>query len=71
MTHLIYKELLIQQIMQLLTKMKNSYPGIYRYLEESSLSVYQKNGHDIYPSDLEAYIATLEEQMKNYTETVS
>lgn len=71
MTHLINRELLIQQIMGLLTKMKNGYPGLYRYLDESSLSVYLKNDHDIYPSDLEAYIVSLEEQMKRSTESIS
>jgi hypothetical protein len=71
MTNVIYKALLIQQIMGLLTKMKNGYPALYRYLDESSLSVYLKNDHDIYPSDMEAYIVSLEEQMKSTTGTMS
>lgn len=67
MTHPIYKELLIQQIMQLLNKMKTSYPELYRYLDESSLSAYPKNDHNISSPDLEAYVVMLEEQMENYT----
>lgn len=71
MTHLVYKEPLIQQIMRLLNKMKTSYPGLYRYLDESSLSAYQKNDHNVSSPDLETYIVTLEEQMRNYTEIES
>jgi hypothetical protein len=71
MIHLTYKEPLIQHIMRLLNKMKTSYPGLYRYLDENSLSAYQKNDHNISSPDLEAYMVTLEEQMKNYTEIVS
>jgi hypothetical protein len=71
MTHLIYKEFLIQQVMQLLNTMKTCYPGLYRHLDENSLPVYPKNDAEIYPSGLEAYIATLEEQMMSYTEAAS
>jgi hypothetical protein len=70
MAHLIYKELLIQRIMQLLNKMKTGHPELYRYLDESSLPAYPKNDQHISSRDLEAYIITLEEQMKNYTEIV-
>lgn len=69
MNNLIYKESLIQQIMRLLTRMKTNHPELYRYLDESSLSGYHKNDNNISSGDLVAYIATLEEQMENYTES--
>jgi hypothetical protein len=47
--------------------MKTNHPELYRYLDESSLSAYHKNDNNISSGDLVAYIATLEEQMENYT----
>ena len=59
----------MQEVIQLTTEIETNYPELYKYLNETPLSVGEAQNKTINTHDLKDYLATLREQLLHYLET--
>ncbi len=60
---------LMQEIIQITTEIETSYPELYKYLEETPLTIGESNMQPISTNDLLKYLETLKEQLRHHVET--
>jgi hypothetical protein len=60
---------LMEEIIQISSEMESKYPELYKYLNETPLFLGESQGKEINTKDLENYLNTLKEQLKDYIQT--
>ena len=60
---------LIQEIIQLTSKIESDYPELYNYLGETPLSVSESGEKAVSTDDLNKYLDTLKSQLQRHIET--
>ena len=60
---------LMQEVVDLTTKIETEYPELYRYLDETPLDLGRHPEKEISVEDLKNYLTTLREQLKEYIVT--
>jgi hypothetical protein len=68
MNNLFSKNQLMQETIQLTTKMGIDYPELYKFLDETPLFLHYRKDNAICAADFEEYIETLKYQMRNHVE---
>jgi hypothetical protein len=69
MNNTLSKNQLMQEAILLTSEMRTSYPELYKFLDETTLFLSNKNGNQISTSDFEKYLQTLKAQLRNYIGT--
>ncbi|MCA0380744.1 MAG: hypothetical protein LCH58_01180 [Bacteroidetes bacterium] len=57
---------LMQEIISISSTIESDYPELYKYLDETPFKICETNKNEICISDLEEYLKTLKEQLKDY-----
>jgi hypothetical protein len=57
---------LMKEIVSLTANIETNYPELYKYLEETPLFLCKTEEKEICTTDLEGYLQTLKEQLKNH-----
>ncbi|MGZ3864586.1 MAG: hypothetical protein ACXVPN_15335 [Bacteroidia bacterium] len=57
---------LMQEVVDLTTKIETEYPELYKYLDETPLSLGQHPEKEVTVADLKNYLQTLREQLKDH-----
>ena len=60
---------IMQEIIRLTTEIETSYPELYKYLDETPLSLDISSEKSISTNDLKNYLDTLTEQLKDHIKT--
>ena len=60
---------LMEEIIQLTSEMESKYPELYKHLNETPLFLGKSPEKEISTKDLENYLNTLKEQLKDYIQT--
>ena len=60
------KQVVIQEITNLTTKIETKYPELYRFLDENPLTIPSKNDWDIDLKNLEDYLESLKQLVQQY-----
>jgi len=60
---------LMLEIVELTTKIESDYPELYKYLDETPVSLGHSQGKEISTIDLEAYLTKLKTLLREYIET--
>jgi hypothetical protein len=60
---------LMQEIIRLTSNIETNYPELYRYLDETPLSLGNATSKEISTTDLENYLNTLKEQLHEHIVT--
>ncbi len=61
----------MQEVILLTANIETNYPELYKYLDETPFNICKSEKSDICVTDLEEYIATLKNQLKNHIKTHS
>lgn len=61
--------ILMQEIISLTSNIETNYPELYQYLDETPLYLCKTEEKVICAADLEEYLETLKEQLKNHIKT--
>jgi hypothetical protein len=59
----------MKEIIQLTTEIETKYPELYKYLNETPLSIAETQNKAINTQDLKEYLATLRSQLQHHIET--
>lgn len=62
-------ESLLKEITDLTNKIRDSYPELYGFLEEDTLTLPTTNQPEVDETSLQNYLESLKELVKNYLET--
>ena len=60
---------LMEEIIQLSSEMQSNYPELYKNLNETPLFLGKSTEKEISTKDLESYLNTLKEQLKDFIES--
>jgi hypothetical protein len=60
---------LMQEIIQLTANIETNYPELYKYLNETPLSIGVATGKEVNTHDVKEYLATLKSQLQHHIET--
>jgi hypothetical protein len=60
---------LMQEIVEFTTEIETNYPELYKYLDETPILISNSTNKGISSTDLENYLNTLKEQLKDYIKT--
>lgn len=60
---------LMQEIIQLTGNIETNYPELYKYLEETPLSLTETDAKMVDTEDLKKYLETLKAQLRHHIET--
>jgi predicted Rossmann fold nucleotide-binding protein DprA/Smf involved in DNA uptake len=60
---------LMQDIIQLTTEIETKYPELYKYLNETPLSLYENATERVQTTELEQYLETLKSLLQHHIET--
>ena len=60
---------LMQNIIELTTVIETKYPELYKYLDETPLSIGKHPEREISTTDLQSYLQTLKTLLEDYIET--
>jgi len=60
---------LMQNIIELTTVIETKYPELYKYLDETPLSIGKHPEKEISTTDLQSYLQTLKTLLEDYIET--
>ena len=60
---------LMQNIIELTTVIETKYPELYKYLDETPLSIGKHPEKEISTTDLQSYLQVLKTQLEDYIET--
>ncbi|HXU28285.1 MAG TPA: hypothetical protein VN698_13725 [Bacteroidia bacterium] len=60
---------LMQNIIELTTVIETKYPELYKYLDETPLSIGKHPEKEISTTDLQSYLLVLKTQLEDYIET--
>ena len=60
---------LMQNIIELTTVIETKYPELYKYLDETPLSIGKHPEKEINTTDLQSYLQTLKTLLEDYIET--
>lgn len=60
---------LMQEIIQLTTLIETDYPELYKYLDETPITVCNTEEKTICSNDLEQYLETLKQQLSKHIKT--
>ena len=60
---------LMQNIIELTTVIETKYPELYKYLDETPLSIGKHPEKEISTTDLQSYLQTLKNLLEDYIET--
>lgn len=56
----------MQEIVSLTANIETNYPELYKYLDETPISICETEKKEICTEDLEEYLSTLKNQLKNH-----
>jgi hypothetical protein len=60
---------LMQDVLNLTTKIETEYPELYKYLDETPIRLSARPEKDVTISDLKNYLQTLREQLEEHVKT--
>ncbi|WP_284652060.1 hypothetical protein [Flavobacterium terrisoli] len=60
---------LMQDIIQLTTEIETKYPELYKYLNETPLTISEVTSDVIHTTELKKYLETLKSQLQHHIET--
>ena len=60
---------LMQEIIRLTTEIETQYPELYKYLNETPLTLSETGNQKIHTTELELYLETLKSQLVHHIET--
>jgi hypothetical protein len=60
---------LMQEIVQLTAEIETKYPELYKYLDETPISICDTKEKTICTDDLKKYLETLKSQLEHHIET--
>jgi predicted Rossmann fold nucleotide-binding protein DprA/Smf involved in DNA uptake len=60
---------LMQDIIQLTTEIETKYPELYKYLNETPLTLYKNGSEKVHTTELQGYLETLKSLLQHHIET--
>jgi hypothetical protein len=60
---------LMEEIITISTEIQTTYPELYKYINETPLFLGNSSEKEISTKDLESYLNTLKEQLKDFIQT--
>jgi hypothetical protein len=60
---------LMQEVIKLTTEIETTYPELYKYLEETPITICETEEKTICTEDMKEYLRTLKSQLQHHVET--